>query len=374
MARHARSAAREPSRERIERQLIIGTVLDPSLGIIDDAVDRAEPDGALERELLFDYLTDVLYRKLASITGDGFSLRVLTDADPVDLVRAYASKAIRGGWQQVRRERARRTIVTDSADLLTSPTAHHHLPPDEIVAQRMMAPLMRRMDALQDDASASDWDIARLQADSIQEIRGLPAVTTPCNRVRRHLMELFDDPGEAETLEVLITTTLSAQRALATGRPQAEHLLLDDDLMVLWSGWGADAVDALVGNDVREAVALVKAAVMFPPRPSERELVEFRRFLRTLSHRPGWATLSARLARTWVAEWFTARNPHDRVSSPAAAEENRQAIARQWATVVREVLAFEGHPLGAGIHDAETIHRRLWRQYEYMKGLIARAS
>lgn len=374
MAGHARSAARAPSRERIERQLIIGTLLDPSLGIIDDAVDRAAPDGALERELLFDYLTDVLFRKLASITGDGFSLRVLAETDPVDLARAYAAKAIRGGWQQVRRERTRRTIVISSADLLTSPTAHHNLTPDEIVTQRMMAPLMRRMDALQDDASASDWDIARLQADSIQEIRGLPTVTTPCNQVRRHLMELFYDPTEAETLEVLITTTLSAQRALATGRPQAEHLLLDDDLMVLWSGWGADAVDALVGNDVREAVALVRAAVMFPPRPSEKELVEFRRFLRTLSHRPGWATLSARLARTWVAEWFTARNPHDRVSSPAAAEENRQAIARQWAAVVGEVLAFEGNPLGAGIRDAETIHRRLWRQYEYMTGLIARAT
>lgn len=371
VSRHARTAAGRPDREHIERQMIVGVLLDPGLGIVDDVVDRARPDGTLERELLVDYLTDHLYRKLASTDGAGFTLRALVDADPVDLVRSYVTQALRGAWQQVTRDRRRRATLREHATTLLSGTAQHTLPPDEIVYRRLMAPWMRRMDEVQDDAGASEWDIARLHAEGIREVRGLPAVTTPCNTVRRHLMELFDDPTEAETLEVLVSSTLGAQRALATGKPLMEHLMLDDDLMALWSGWEVDAIDALAGYDVREAVALVKGAVIFPPRPAEKELVEFRRLLRSLSNRPGWGSLATRLCRAWVAEWFSARNPYDRVTPAEHAERTRREAAAEWPTVVAEVLAFEGRPLGARIHDADSIHRRLQRQFEYLTGMLA---
>lgn len=354
--------------------MIVGALLDPHLGIVESVVDRARPDGTLEREMLVDYLTDALFRKLASTGPDGFALDVLSSADPIDLARAYATRALRGGWQTIQRDRRRRALVLDHAGEITGAPARRSLAPDEVAYQRLLGPWMRRLDALQDETGTSEWDIARLHAEGIREIRGLPTVTTPCNQVRRHLMELFDDDTEAETLEVLVTTTLAAQRALATGRPLMEHLMLDDDLLALWSGWDADSIDALVGNDVREAIALVKGAVMFPPKPAERDLLEFRRFLRTLSSRPGWTSLSNRLVRAWVAEWFSARNPYDRVSDPQGAEQARQLEALQWVPVVSEVLEFDGHPLGAGIRDAESIHRRLWRQFDYLTGVLARSS
>ncbi len=351
--------------------MIVGALLDPELGLVDDVVDRAHPDGTLERELLVDYLTDYLYRKLTSTNGDGFALQVLAGVDPVDLVRGYVTQAMRGGWQHVKRDRHRRFVLLEHAEVLTAGMRQHTLPPDEAVYRRLMAPWMRRMDEVQDDATATEWEIARLHAEGIREVRGLPAVTTPCNTVRRHLMELFEDPAEAETIEVLVTTTLGAQRALATGRPLLEHLMLDDDLMALWSGWDVESIDALAGYDAREAVALVKGAVIFPPRPSEKELVEFRRFLRSLSTQPGWGPLAARLCRAWVAEWFSARNPFDRVTSAEEAEQARQESAAQWPGVVAEVLAFDGRPLGARITDAASIHRRLQRQFEYLSGMIA---
>lgn len=251
--------------------MIVGALLDPHLGIVESVVDRARPDGTLEREMLVDYLTDALFRKLASTGPDGFALDVLSSADPIDLARAYATRALRGGWQTIQRDRRRRALVLDHAGEITGAPARRSLAPDEVAYQRLLGPWMRRLDALQDETGTSEWDIARLHAEGIREIRGLPTVTTPCNQVRRHLMELFDDDTEAETLEVLVTTTLAAQRALATGRPLMEHLMLDDDLLALWSGWDADSIDALVGNDVREAIALVKGAVMFPPKPAERD-------------------------------------------------------------------------------------------------------
>lgn len=345
--------------------------MDPQLGIVEDAVDRASPDGSLERELLVDHLTDALFRKFSSTGADGFTLEVLGDADPVDLARAYATRALRGGWQRVQRERRRRAAVLEHA-LGVDAFRQATVSPDEITHERLMAPWMRRMDAVLDDSGATEWEIARLHAEGIRAIRGLPAVTTPSNQVRRHLMELFEDPAEQETLEVLVTATLGAQRALATGRPLMEHLMLDDDLMALWSGWDADSIDGLVGNDVREAVALVKGAVIFPPRPSEKELQQFRQLLRTLSPRAGWPMLANRLVRAWVSEWFTARHPHDRVSCPEEAEQNRRAAAASWPTVVDEVLAFDGHPLGAGIKDAASIHARLQRQFEYLTGMLTR--
>lgn len=353
--------------------MIVGALLDPNLGIVDDVVDRAHPDGTLERELLVDYLTDHLYRKLASTDGGGFALQTLVDADPIDLVRAYVKQALRGGWQQVKRDRRRRSMLLDHAATLTTGAHQHTLPPDELAYRRLMAPWMTRMDEVQDDAGASEWQIARLHAEGIREVRGLPTVTTPCNTVRRHLMELFDDPAEAETIEVLVTTTLGAQRALATGKPLLEHLMLDDDLMALWSGWDVDSIDALAGYDAREAVTLVKGAVIFPPRPAEKDLGEFRRLLRSLSTRTGWKSLAPRLCRAWVAEWFSARNPYDRVTAPAEAERVRRENAEEWPVVVSEVLAFEGRPLGARIHDADSIHRRLERQFEYLTGMIAQA-
>lgn len=100
VARQVRTATWIPSRERTERQFIVGTILDPNLGIVDDVVDRARPDGSLERELRVDDLTDALYRKLASITGEGFTLRVLADAGHVNLAHAYVAKAMRGGWRR----------------------------------------------------------------------------------------------------------------------------------------------------------------------------------------------------------------------------------------------------------------------------------
>lgn len=373
VSRHARTAEVQPSRERVERQMIVGALLDPGLGIVDDVVNRAHPDGTLERELLADYLTDHLYRKLASTDGGGFALRTLVDADPVDLVRSYVTQSLRGGWQQVKRDRRRRTVLLDNAVTLISGAHQHTLPPDELAYRRLMAPWMSKMDEVHDNAGANEWEIARLHAEGIREVRGLPAVTTPCNTVRRHLMELFDDPTEAETIYVLVTTTLGAQRALATGRPLLEHLMLDDDLMALWSGWDVDSIDALAGYDAREAVTLVKGAVIFPPRPAEKDLVEFRRLLRSLSTRTGWGSLATRLCRAWVAEWFSARNPYDRVTVPEDAERARLESAEEWPVVVAEVLAFDGRPLGARIHDADSIHRRLQRQFEYLTGMIAQA-
>lgn len=76
--------------------MIVGALLDPHLGIVESVVDRARPDGTLEREMLVDYLTDALFRKLASTGPDGFALDVLSSADPIDLARAYATRALQG--------------------------------------------------------------------------------------------------------------------------------------------------------------------------------------------------------------------------------------------------------------------------------------
>ena len=148
--------------------------------------------------------------------------------------------------------------------------------------------------------------------------------------------------------------SLRAFRSLSLGNPTPDQLVVSDGMLALWRDYSPEQTARLLEMDDRVPGILAEAALALPSRPGRDSLRKTRNTLRLASNRTGWHDVVRRALDSWTADHFSARSDFDYRSDadPVAVE----ALASDWADAAGAVLAWPGHPAGAGAKTVGDVH------------------
>lgn len=163
----------------------------------------------------------------------------------------------------------------------------------------------------------------------IQEAFHVPPLVLPDRRTERDfLLAAVTDVGPDIGSEV---------RSL-----QSTHVIAP-----LFQHWSAEDRGAFADRGDELIYTYLVSSLSPRLRPPEHTVTAVKKIVKSASSRPGWPSVSVRLVRSWIAEYFAAVTDYDGKSDMRAAESRRFEEAQGWPWAVERALTFSGNPLRA---------------------------
>ena len=182
----------------------------------------------------------------------------------------------------------------------------------------------------------------RLAAAAFLKSSQLPAVVRPENPIDREWVRTVATEDVA-----LVRKSIIAMQNLVVDVMTDEDRLINTRLLALWDDYSADNMATLLKMPDKAIQLLIWSAVSQFPRPSRDVIAMSLRTMRMADEGTNWKTLTRDLLDSWLATEAEAFSEFDtkggRDEDKAKA---RVTAALNWPTVVAEVIARKGSPLG----------------------------